>query len=48
MATFLATFGPSKFFYIFTKIGDYKIFLVGILRFQKYFDFDILDFQIEV
>jgi hypothetical protein len=37
------------FFYIFTLIISSKLwYVVGILMFQKWFDVDVLDFQIEL
>jgi hypothetical protein len=47
MVTYWATFCLSKSISFSPKIGTFKTwFLVGTLRFQKWFDVDILDFQI--
>ncbi len=49
MATFWATFHKTDFFNIFTVISSFKTrFAVGILKFQKWFDVDVLNFQIDV
>jgi hypothetical protein len=45
----LGYFWLKQIYYIFTKIGDFKTWLVvAILRFQKWFDVDVLEFQIEL
>jgi hypothetical protein len=48
LATFRASF-CLNFYYILTLIGGLKLwFDEGILRFQKFFAVDGLDFQIEL
>jgi hypothetical protein len=45
----LAYFLLKGIYYIFTQISRFKTWLVvGILRFQKWFDADVLGFQIEL
>ncbi len=45
----LGFFLPKQMFYIFTKINSLKVgFIAGILKFQKWFYLDVLDFQIEL
>ncbi len=47
MATFCATFLPKLIYYIFTEISSFKTwFVAGILRFQKWFDVDVLYFLV--
>jgi hypothetical protein len=39
----------KQIYYIFTKIGMFKTwFIVGILRFQKGFEANILDFKFDI
>ncbi len=41
----LGNFLNENIYYIFTKIGSFKtMFVVVILRFQKWFDVSVLDF----
>jgi len=46
----LGYFLLKHFFFIFTYISSLKVRFVfaGIFKFQKWFDVDILDFQIEL
>ncbi len=45
----LANFFTKAIFYIFTKISSFRnIFAMCVLRFQKWFDVDVLGFQIEL
>jgi hypothetical protein len=49
MTTLLAFFLLGQVYYIFTYLGTLKTwFVVGILRFEKWFDLDIFDFQFEL
>ncbi len=42
-------FSFNQFFYIFTVISSFKTrFAIGILKFQKWFDVDVFNFQIDV
>jgi hypothetical protein len=45
----LGCFLFGQIYYIFTEAGKFKTwFAEGILRFQKWFNVDILDFQLEL
>jgi hypothetical protein len=49
MVIILATFLLNQIYYIFALIGCFKTwFVVGVLRFHKWFDVDVLYFQSEL